>query len=122
MDNTLTSVDNKTMDTWKTAQQIIDAMYDMNPRRVIVFGSSFDGTVGGDRDLDIAVVFDEPEQSFDRLKTKLAIRRRIRPVNAEVAVDIVVYTESEYQRLAPTRSFLRSEILGRGTVVYEKAS
>jgi predicted nucleotidyltransferase len=109
------------MDTWKIAQQIIDAISDMNPRRVIVFGSAVDGTVGGDRDLDIAVVFDELEQDFDRLQTKLAIRRRIRPVNAEVAIDLIVYTESEYQRLAPIRSFLRSEILERGTVVYEKA-
>ena len=121
MDNIRSSVDNETMDTWKTAQQIIDAIYDMNPKRVIVFGSSVEGTVGGDRDLDIAVVFDEPEQSFDRLETKLAIRRRIRHVNAEVAIEIVVYTESEYQRLAPARSFLRSEIIDRGTVVYEKA-
>lgn len=110
------------MDTWKIAQQIIGAIYDMSPRRVIVFGSAVDGTVGGDRDLDIAVVFDDPDQNFDRLETKLAIRRRIRPVNAEVAIDLVVYTESEYQQLAPRRSFLRSEILDRGTVVYEKAS
>lgn len=69
----------------------------------------------------MAVVFDDPDGSFDRLQTKLAIRRRVRPVNAQVAIDLVVYTESEFQRLAPTRSFLRSEILDRGAVVYEKA-
>lgn len=109
------------MDTWQVVDQIIDAISDMNPRRVIVFGSAVDGVVGGDRDLDIAVVFDDPEEGFDRLKTKLAIRRRIRPINAEVAIDLVVYTESEYRRLAPARSFLHTEVLDRGTVVYEKA-
>lgn len=109
------------MNTWQIANQIIDAISDLNPRRVIVFGSAIDGTVGGDRDLDIAIVFDDPEETFDRLESKLAVRRRIRPVNAEVAIDLVVYSESEYQQLASTPSFLRSEILDRGTVVYEKA-
>lgn len=102
------------MDTWKVAQQIVDAIAEMNPRRVIVFGSSVDGSVGGDRDLDIAIVFDDTEQRFDRLETKLAIRRRIRPINADVAIDLVVYTESEYQRLAPRRSFFAIGNPGQG--------
>ena len=110
------------MDTWKTAKRIIAAISDMNPRRVIVFGSSVEGTVGDDRNLDIAVVFDDPNGGFDRLQTKLGIRRRIRQINAEVAIDLVVYTESEYQRAAPAHSFLHSEIIDRGTIVYEKAS
>ena len=109
------------MDTWSVVDQIVDAISDLNPLRVIVFGSAVDGTVGGDRDLDIAVVFDQPDRSFDRLEMKLAIRRRIRGINAQVAIDLVVYTESQFRRLAPTKSFLRSEILEKGTVVYEKA-
>ena len=110
------------MDTWKTAQRITEATSDMNPRRVIVFGSAVEGTVGGDRDLDIAVAFDDTDRAFDRLQTKLAIRRRIRPINAEVAIDLVVYTESEHRRLAPTHSLLQSEITNRGTIVNEKAN
>ena len=109
------------MNTWETTNRVLEAISDMNPRRVIVFGSGVKGSVGGDLDLDLAVVFDDVEDGFDRLETTLSIRRRIRQINAEVAIDIVVYTESEYRRLATQRSFLRSEIIERGRIVYEEA-
>lgn len=109
------------MNTWETANRVLEAISDMSPRRVIVFGSGVKGSVVGDLDLDLAVVFDDVGDEFDRLETTLAIRRRIRQINAEVAIDIVVYTESEYRRLAAQRSFLRSQIIDRGRVIYEKA-
>ena len=109
------------MNTWETTKRVLEAISDMNPRRVIVFGSGVKGSVGNDLDLDLAVVFDDEGDEFDRLETTLSIRRRIRQINAEVAIDIVVYTESEYRRLATQRSFLLSEIIDRGRIVYEKA-
>ena len=109
------------MNTWETTKRVLEAISDMNPRRVIVFGSGVKGSVGNDLDLDLAVVFDDEGDEFDRLETTLSIRRRIRQINAEVAIDTVVYTESEYRRLATQRSFLRSEIIDRGRIVYEKA-
>lgn len=109
------------VDTWKAADRIVRALSDMALTRVIVFGSAVHGTVGDERDMDIAVVLDAQNDSFDRLGTKLEIRRRIRPINAEIAIDLLVYTESEFQRLSRSASFLRREVLDRGRVVYERA-
>jgi hypothetical protein len=57
-------------------------------------------------------------QSFDRLEAALEIRRSIRDITAEVAVDVLVYTESAFERLASVPSFVRGEIIRGGKTVY----
>lgn len=111
------------MNTDAVVERILERIADLDITRVIVFGSSTDGTVGTDSDLDIAVVFANPDGSkrFDRMQRKLEIRRRIPDINSEVAIDLVAYTQSEFESLAQQPSFVRSQIVERGQTVYEKA-
>jgi hypothetical protein len=49
------------------------------------------------------------------------LRRQIRDINAQIAIDILVYTESEFSKLRNSPSFLRGEIAEAGATVYERA-
>ena len=71
---------------------ILDRIHDMDVVRVTVFGSAATGEVRDDSDLDLAIVVQDPEDpaDFDRIETALEVHRRIRDINAELALDIIV--------------------------------
>ncbi len=102
---------------------VIERLKDMTINRIIVFGSAAGGETHADSDLDIAVVIPDPENraDFNRTEFALEVRRRLRDVNAQVALDIVVYTVSEFEKLASEASSLRAEIIDGGETVYERA-
>ena len=66
-------------------------------------------------DLDIVVVADTQSSFYDRSK---ALLLRVRP---RVSADVFVYTPTEWKEMKALRLFVRSEMLGRGKVVYERA-
>jgi len=102
---------------------VIERLKDMAISRIVVFGSAAGGETHEDSDLDIAVVVPDPEDraEFTRTEFALEVRRRLRDINAQVALDIVVYTVSEFERLASQASSLRTEIVEGGETVYERA-
>ena len=102
---------------------MIDCLRDMNLRKIVVFGSATGGKTYEDSDLDLALVVPDPENSqvFNRTEVALEARRRLRQVNAQVAMDILVYTASEFQKLASQPSSFRTEIIEGGRTVYERA-
>ena len=104
-------------------QPIIERIRDLPVSRVVVFGSTIDGSADAESDLDLAVVVPDPKRTeeFDRIALGVEIRRRIRDINRAVALDVLVYTESEFRNLASEPGFVKSEVLERGEVVYERA-
>jgi predicted nucleotidyltransferase len=89
----------------------------------VVFGSTVTGTVDEESDLDLAVIVPDPEpgEKFNRVDRAVELRRQIRDINAQIAIDILVYTESEFSKLRNSPSFLRGEIAEAGATVYERA-
>ncbi|MFP4406954.1 MAG: nucleotidyltransferase domain-containing protein [Spirochaetaceae bacterium] len=102
---------------------MIERLKEMSISRIIVFGSAASGETHEDSDLDIAVVVPDPENraDFNRTEFALEVRKHLRDVNAQVALDIVVYTASEFEKLASQASSLRAEIIEGGETVYERA-
>lgn len=49
---------------------------------------------------------------------KVSIRSRIREINRKVAIDLLVYTLDEFERLSIESSFLSREVIPRGRTVY----
>ena len=102
---------------------ILERIQDMDVVRVIVFGSTASGELHTDSDLDLAIVVADPHnpEAFDRVQRALEIRRRIRDINREVALDIFVYSQSEFEELASAPSSVRAELVEAGETVYERA-
>jgi len=109
----------------KLLQDIVDRLRDTPVTRILLFGSqAFDESDKGG-DVDLAIVVRDPHSfnNYDeRLEAKSAIRARLRDINRRVPIDLVLYTEDEYRELKAEASFLATEIMAKGRVLYEEAS
>jgi len=78
-----------------------------------------------DSDLDLLVVLDVdrvPHNYDEKIKMKLAVRRAIRDINKEVAIDLLIYTIPEYEEFIKSDSSFSKEIKETGKIIYEKTS
>ncbi len=80
-------------------------------QRMVLFGSASRGTAGLMSDLDLLIVWDTP---LDFLARTVELYRRLQP---RVAVDLLVYTPAEMERMADTPLVRRA--LAEGKVLYE---
>lgn len=88
----------------QTLQQAVDRIVAAaKPSRVIVFGSYGRGDATEDSDLDLMVIAPEVENKYEEM-----IRLNRAVGNVGTGVDLLVYSEREYQR--------RSQV--PGTVLY----
>ncbi|OGQ94981.1 MAG: hypothetical protein A2284_04890 [Deltaproteobacteria bacterium RIFOXYA12_FULL_61_11] len=85
-----------------------------DPEKVILFGTLAHGTIHEWSDIDLVVVEETSLPFFRRLKR---LRKLLRP---RVAMDIVMYTPVEFERLCAERSFFQEEILAKGKTLYER--
>ena len=81
-------------------------------RRVILFGSLAKGVVGLASDIDLIVVMETSKRFLDRLDE---IYRFLEP---KVALDLLVYTPEEFERMRRGNPFVRAA-LKEGEVLYE---
>jgi len=84
-------------------------------RKVILFGSMAQGTVGEWSDLDLVIIKDTTLPFLERLK-EVALLCRVR-----VGVDFLVYTPKEFaQMIAENNPFIIEEVIRKGKVLYER--
>ena len=113
-----------TQDLDPIVRQIVDRLKQLPISRVILFGSSAIGATTVGSDIDIAVVLEEPvafENYDQRLETKSRIRQSILDINRGTPIDIVLYTQAEYEDLLRYKGFLSTEVVAKGRTVYERA-
>ena len=109
----------------KLLQDIVDRLRDTTVTRILLFGSQAFGESDNGGDVDLAIVVRDPNSfnNYDeRLEAKSAIRARLRDINRRVPIDLVLYTEDEFRELKAEASFLATEIMAKGRVLYEEAS
>lgn len=92
------------------AQRLVE---EIDPDRVILFGSVAAQEAGPESDVDLIVVKDS------NLTFKERMRRIYTGVERSVDVDVFWYTPSELDRLKKTSSFVR-HALSTGKVLYER--
>jgi predicted nucleotidyltransferase len=105
--------------------QLVDALKQADPFRVILFGSYANGTADENSDIDMVVILDNNDVAKnyeERLKKKLYINRLVRHINYKVALDILVYSKEEYKIIKNFGNYFIDEIENTGKVIYEKAS
>jgi predicted nucleotidyltransferase len=87
---------------------------EINPEKIILFGSYAYGRPTPDSDVDLLIVWDTDKSRRERVVTiSLLLYPRLFPV------DIIVKTPRELAEEAP-RNFFLQEILNRGVVLYER--
>ena len=86
----------------------------MQPERVVLFGSLAHGRVHEWSDLDLVVIADTDLPFLERL------RQVVRRVCPKVTMDLFVYTPAEWVLLKQSRPFIRDEVDAKGKVVYER--
>ncbi len=87
---------------------------EVNPEKIILFGSYAYGEPTPDSDVDLLIIWDTDKPRRERVVT-ISLLLYPRPF----PVDIIVKTPRELEEELPHNFFLR-EILARGVVLYER--
>lgn len=96
-------------------RRILDILKTLDIEKVILFGSLASNDIASTSDIDIVIIKKTKKRFLDRLEDiYVAIKPR-------VAVDILVYTPEEFEKLQEESSFVR-QILREGKVLYEKGT
>jgi len=111
------------MDIAATLTELVAALRESDPYRIVLFGSQANGTARWDSDIDLLVILDNEEVAktyTERIQKRLYIRNLVREVNRKAALDILVYSRAEYRKVKDYGNFFIDEVEKTGRVLYEK--
>jgi uncharacterized protein len=93
---------------------------EVNPRKVVLFGSHAKGTARPDSDLDFLVIEDGP---FDAQRSRRAAMARLWMLFPEVRVpiDFLVYSPEEVAKWEGSRNHVIHHAMNDGRVLYESS-
>ena len=97
----------------------------MEPSKIILFGSYATGTYDEQSDIDLVVVLDTkeiPETYDEKLELEVKVRDCIYELSRKMPIDLVVYTNGEFEVLQKRKTSFYNEIMEFGKIIYEKAS
>ena len=100
------------MDT-ELKNRIIESFKDLDPIKIIVFGSHAKNLQDSQSDLDVIVVYQTDKKFLDRLE-ELYLKW-----NIPKAVDILAYTPEEFERMLSENIFIQHSV-SEGITVYER--
>jgi predicted nucleotidyltransferase len=112
------------MENYNHIDQLIEALKQADPYKIILFGSCAKGTATEDSDIDMVVILDNDDVAKtyqERLDKKLYINRLVRNINYKIALDILVYSKEEYRIVKINGNYFIDEIEKTGKIIYEKA-
>ncbi len=102
---------------------LVEQLKQVNPDRIILFGSHASGSAYADSDLDILVVTSDeniPTSFAEKSKIYLRVSKTISNIKKEQAVDLVVHTRAMHRQFIETDSAFAREVQHNGKVLYEK--
>ena len=103
---------------------IVSRLIQLEPYKIVLFGSRAVGQTEPDSDIDLLVVLDSEAVSRtyqQKMEKRLSVRNRILEFSNAVAVDLVVYTKAEYRILEEANASFLKEIHNTGKTLYEKS-
>jgi len=99
----------------KIKLEIIECLKPLNPSKIILFGSYAYGTPHKDSDIDLYVVTNDdfmPQDWKERSQIYLEYSRKLRNLQKEIPIDIIVHTKKMYEKFKDLNgSFYRYSIL-----------
>lgn len=94
-------------------KRILQEIIKLNVEKIILFGSFAKGKINKKSDLDLIIVKETDKKFLDRLDEIYSY------IKNRVAVDIFVYTPSEFNEMCAKNYFIKSA-LKQGIVLYER--
>jgi len=83
-------------------------------KKIIIFGSFARGDYHKGSDLDLIIVGEFKERFIDRIGKIIELN------DSDLEIDVMVYTEEEFQKMIKERRPFIEQALEEGIVVYEK--
>ena len=112
-------------DNRKYISDIIKNIREIDPYKIILFGSHASGNFSEDSDLDILVILDSPDIAKnyeEKMRNRLSVRRKIYELSEKIPIDLLVFTRGEYDIISENGGSFYNEIKNTGKVLYEKSS
>ncbi len=97
----------------KELDRLLSGIIKFGVEKVILFGSLSSDNVHKSSDIDLVIVQKTKKRFFERSDI---FYRYLKP---NVAVDILVYTPNEFNKMRDKNSFMKS-VLNKGRIIYEK--
>ncbi|MDA3939250.1 MAG: nucleotidyltransferase domain-containing protein [Spirochaetia bacterium] len=104
---------------------IIESLKSIDPYQIYLFGSVSVGKETADSDIDLVVILNSdiiPKSYDEKLENKILVRDAIIEISMEVPIDLLVYSRTEFTKLKEINRQFESDILEKGSLIYEKAS
>jgi uncharacterized protein len=105
-------------------EEIKERVKEINPYKIILFGSALTKNAGKDSDIDLLVVLnsDSISRNYDeKMANKLLVRKAIGDISRIIPIDLLVYTKKEYEIIMNNKNSFFTEIGITGKTLYEKA-
>jgi len=83
------------------------------------------GNINEDSDIDLVVILNNetlPSNYEEKLQNKIFVRNAILDISFKVAIDLLVYTKMEFEKLRIIGNPFLKEITEKGKIIYEKTS
>ena len=100
-----------------------DRLKEIKPYKVILFGSYANGNPTESSDLDVLVVLDSEEMAKnldEKIKRDMPVSKTLLNINRKIAMDLITYSNAEYEYLIRQNDFFVKEINNTGAVLYER--
>ena len=99
----------------KPAERVIKRIIrSYRPKKIIVFGSFARGDVHQGSDLDLVIIKNTKERFLKRMDRILDL------CDGEIAVEPLIYTEDEFERMLEEGNDFLETVVSEGKVVYER--
>ena len=95
--------------------RLLDQLKEYRPEKVILFGSEVKNSSDFYSDIDLIIIKNTRKLFLDRIKDVLKI------IKPNYAIDILVYTPGEFQKMLSEGNPFLEHVLREGKVIYEKS-
>ncbi len=92
----------------------------LKPYKAILFGSAAYGKPEASSDIDIVVVLNKngfPADYNEKMNNHRLVRKLLRDINQEVALDIIVFTIDEWESFVKTGSYFSRIVVEKGKAI-----